>query len=88
MQVEISVMSNLRHPNIIQLHEVFHESDHYYFAHGYVAAPDPADIVATTELDGRELPAAIGRDALLGVQFHPEKSGKRGLALIDRFCRC
>jgi len=62
--------------------------DHYYFAHGFVAAPRPEHVVATTELEGTELPAAIGRDRIVGVQFHPEKSGDRGLALLEELCRC
>ncbi len=65
------------------------EDGHYYFAHGYVAAPsDGADVIAATDIDDRSFPAAIGRGAVLGVQFHPEKSGDRGLALLDDFCRC
>jgi glutamine amidotransferase len=61
---------------------------HCYFAHSYVAVPRPEHVVATAELDGREIPAAIGTGQTLGVQFHPEKSGDRGLALIEEFCRC
>jgi len=62
---------------------------HYYFAHGYVAEPRrPEQILATAELDGRELPAAVGRDRILGVQFHPEKSAELGMSLLEDFCRC
>jgi imidazole glycerol phosphate synthase glutamine amidotransferase subunit len=62
--------------------------DYYYFAHSYVAAPRSEHVVATTEVDGHEIPVAIGRGATVGVQFHPEKSGERGLELIEEFCRC
>lgn len=62
---------------------------HYYFAHSYAAAPlDPGDVLATVEQDGRTFPAVIGRGAILGLQFHPEKSGAPGLALLEEFCRC
>jgi glutamine amidotransferase len=62
---------------------------HYSFAHGYVAAPeDSGDVIAVTEIDDLSFPAAMGRGRLLGVQFHPEKSGDRGLALLEDFCRC
>lgn len=62
--------------------------DHYYFAHSFVADPRPEHVLATAELEGREIPAAIGTGRILGVQFHPERSGERGLALIEEFCRC
>jgi glutamine amidotransferase len=53
-----------------------------YFLHSY--AYSGADIIATTEHDG-QVTAAIGRDNMLGVQFHPEKSQRYGLALLERF---
>ncbi|MEG3087928.1 imidazole glycerol phosphate synthase subunit HisH [Sphingomonas sp. PB4P5] len=53
-----------------------------YFLHSY--AYRGADVIATTDHDGA-VTAAIGRDNLLGVQFHPEKSQRYGLALLERF---
>ena len=53
-----------------------------YFLHSY--AFDGADVIATTDHDG-PVTAAIGRDTILGVQFHPEKSQHYGLALLRRF---
>ena len=53
-----------------------------YFLHSY--AFDGADVIATTDHAGR-VTAAIGRDNLVGVQFHPEKSQRYGLALLERF---
>ncbi len=53
-----------------------------YFLHSY--AFDGDDVLATTE-HGGGVTAAIGRDNLLGVQFHPEKSQHYGLALLERF---
>ncbi|MEG3125248.1 imidazole glycerol phosphate synthase subunit HisH [Sphingomonas sp. GB1N7] len=53
-----------------------------YFLHSY--AYRGADVIATTDHDG-EITAAIGRDTMLGVQFHPEKSQRYGLALLERF---
>ena len=52
-----------------------------YFLHGFAFAGD--HVVATTD-HGGTLAAAIGRDNLLGVQFHPEKSQRYGLALLER----
>ena len=60
---------------------------HAYFVHSYhLKTTDPAHIVATTEY-GSELTAMVGRDNIVGTQFHPEKSQKLGLALIANFLR-
>jgi len=60
---------------------------HAYFVHSYhLKTADPAHIVATTEY-GDELTAMVGRDNIVGTQFHPEKSQKLGLALIANFLR-
>lgn len=53
-----------------------------YFLHSY--AFDGGHVLATTD-HGGPVTAAIGRDNLLGVQFHPEKSQRYGLALLERF---
>jgi glutamine amidotransferase len=56
-----------------------------YFVHSYAfAAGRPADIAAVTDYGG-EVVAAVQRDTILGVQFHPEKSQRFGLALLARF---
>lgn len=53
-----------------------------YFLHSY--AFEGEDVVATTDHAG-PVTAAIGRANMLGVQFHPEKSQRYGLALLERF---
>ncbi|MEH3159699.1 MAG: imidazole glycerol phosphate synthase subunit HisH [Sphingomonas taxi] len=53
-----------------------------YFLHSFAFTGE--GVLATTE-HGGTVTAAIGRDTLLGVQFHPEKSQAYGLALIERF---
>ena len=56
-----------------------------YFLHSYhFDAADSADVVATSD-HGGPLVAAVGRDNILGVQFHPEKSQAYGLATLTRF---
>jgi glutamine amidotransferase len=56
-----------------------------YFTHSY-RVPVIADTVAATEYGGK-FSAAVERDHLFGVQFHPEKSGAVGLKLLENFCR-
>src|SRR3546814_20257370 len=53
-----------------------------YFLHGY--AFEGERVLAVTDHDG-PVTAAIGRDNMLGVQFHPEKSQRYGIALLERF---
>jgi glutamine amidotransferase len=60
------------------------DGDHFYFVHGY-AAETADDIVIGTVDYGRERVAIVGGDRLLGVQFHPEKSGANGLRLLRAF---
>jgi imidazole glycerol-phosphate synthase subunit HisH len=55
-----------------------------YFVHSYAVHVDAADVLATA-VHGAPIVAAIGRDNLLGVQFHPEKSQGYGLALLARW---
>jgi len=60
---------------------------HAYFVHSYrFAAADPADEFADVDYGG-EIAAVIGRDNIIGVQFHPEKSQATGLKLIANFLR-
>jgi len=60
---------------------------HAYFVHSYhLAAQNTADVIATTDYGG-PLTAFVGRDNMVGAQFHPEKSQKLGLALIANFLR-
>ena len=60
---------------------------HAYFVHSYhFRASNPADCVATTDY-GEALTAIVGRDTIVGVQFHPEKSQSMGLRLIANFLR-
>jgi glutamine amidotransferase len=60
---------------------------HAYFVHSYELKPaDPADLVAQAEYGG-PVTAIVGRDNMVGTQFHPEKSQKLGLALIANFLK-
>jgi glutamine amidotransferase len=58
---------------------------HVYFVHSYgFRAADPANVLARVDYGGPQV-AAVGRDNLVGTQFHPEKSQAVGLRLIGNF---
>lgn len=58
----------------------------FYFVHSYAYDPeDPADVLATTNYGSGPFCAIVGRDNLLGVQFHPEKSHRHGMNFLRSF---
>lgn len=60
---------------------------HAYFVHSYALhAEDPAQVLAWTDYGGA-ITAVVGRDNLIGTQFHPEKSQAAGLRLLGNFLR-
>jgi glutamine amidotransferase len=58
----------------------------FYFVHSFHPVPNPED-VAGTSVYGIQFASAVARDNLVATQFHPEKSGRPGLKLLDNFCR-
>jgi len=61
------------------------ENDCVYFVHSYYAADCDGSVIATAEY-GAELTAAVEQGNVCGCQFHPEKSGPVGLAILRGFC--
>ena len=59
---------------------------YFYFVHGYRAQRVPDEFVLATTGYGEAFPSVLGGDGWLAVQFHPEKSQREGLALLERFC--
>jgi glutamine amidotransferase len=57
----------------------------FYHVHSYVAEPDdPGTVIGTTEY-GERFPTIVARGSIVGVQFHPEKSSRHGLAMLSTF---
>lgn len=60
-------------------------NDYMYFVHSYYVKPEDENIIAATTSYGIDIPAAICKDNIFATQFHPEKSGERGLNILKNF---
>jgi len=58
---------------------------HFYFVHSYFPKPSDESIVATRTTYGETFASAVWRDNVFATQFHPEKSQKMGLKLLENF---
>jgi glutamine amidotransferase len=63
------------------------QDSRFYFVHSYYAAPADKSLQAATSDYGREFCCALARENLFAVQFHPEKSQRAGLKLLQNFSR-
>jgi len=69
------------------LFEGMDDSPRFYFVHSYHFAPtDEADVAATT-VYGSTFASAVARGRVSGVQFHPEKSHRFGMALLTNYSK-
>ena len=70
------------------IHPVFKyikDGDFVYFVHSYFAEGCDESLLATTDYS-REITAAVARENVCGMQFHPEKSGDVGINILRGFC--
>lgn len=61
------------------------EGDYVYFVHSYYATDCIENTIASTEYEA-EVTAAVQKDNIFALQFHPEKSGNVGLNILKAFC--
>jgi glutamine amidotransferase len=90
----LDVPSSLRLPHVgwnsvhmsrsTQLFKNISEGSAFYFVHSYHFVGDSNQVVATTDYGG-EVAAAVQKDRVFGVQFHPERSQTNGLLLLSNF---
>lgn len=90
----LDVPSSLRLPHVgwnsvhisrsTQLFRNIPEGGAFYFVHSYHFVGDSNQVVATTDYGG-EVAAAVQKDRVFGVQFHPERSQTNGLSLLSNF---
>ena len=60
-------------------------SEYFYFVHSYYCSPEDKGIVATTTPYGEEFASSVQKDNVFACQFHPEKSQRVGLKLLQNF---
>jgi len=64
------------------------QGEQVYYVHSYVCVPDnPEHILAACSYGEYPFAACIGRDNIVAAQFHPEKSQKAGLAMLEAFLK-
>jgi glutamine amidotransferase len=61
--------------------------DFMYFVHSFYVNPDEKDIIAATVNYGIDVPAVVCRENIFATQFHPEKSGEKGLQILENFVK-
>jgi glutamine amidotransferase len=77
--------NNLHLQRYSELLDGITDADYFYFVHSYHCVPrDEARIIASVDY-GVQVTAVVNRNNLYGVQFHPEKSSKKGLQLLKNF---
>jgi len=58
----------------------------YYFVHSYHVVCNRSEDVLSTSHYGYDFVSSLAKDNIIGVQFHPEKSHKYGMKLLENFC--
>lgn len=61
------------------------EKDYVYFVHSFMAYPTDDELIAYCEYGGKRITALVGKDNVMGCQFHPEKSGEVGKQILLAF---
>lgn len=64
------------------------DEGYVYFVHSFVVQTDDRNVLAAAaHYEDVEVPAVVGRDHIMGTQFHPEKSSETGMGMLKNFCR-
>tara|TARA_B100000427_G_scaffold190395_1_gene158221 strand:- start:350 stop:976 length:627 start_codon:yes stop_codon:yes gene_type:complete len=74
--------------NIVKESKIFKEIEnnpHMYFVHSYEFIPNDKNVISATTNYSKNIVCSIEKENLFGTQFHPEKSDKTGLKIIENF---
>ena len=76
--------------NIVKDSKIFKEiesNSHMYFVHSYEFVPEDKSVISATTDYSSNIVCSIEKENIFGTQFHPEKSDKVGLKIIDNFIK-
>ncbi|MEM2904532.1 MAG: imidazole glycerol phosphate synthase subunit HisH [Candidatus Bathyarchaeia archaeon] len=59
--------------------------DYFYFVHSYSPTPQEPEVILAATEHGVSFPSVVAKGSVYGTQFHPEKSGEKGLRLLKNF---
>jgi imidazole glycerol-phosphate synthase subunit HisH len=83
-QMGWNAVKKQKHP----LFEGIEDESEFYFVHSYYPAPDQKDmIIGQTDYADVTFASAVACRNMAAVQFHPERSGRIGLRLLENFCK-
>ena len=74
--------------NIVKDSKIFKDvenNSHMYFVHSYEFIPEDKDVISATTDYSSKVICSVEKDNIVGTQFHPEKSDKTGLKIIENF---
>ncbi|MEH7179484.1 imidazole glycerol phosphate synthase subunit HisH [Neobacillus vireti] len=63
------------------------DEDYVYFVHSYYVSAENSEVLLAKADYHEEVSAVVGKDNIFGMQFHPEKSSKLGMALLNNFLK-
>ncbi len=76
--------------NIVKDSKIFKDikkNSHMYFVHSYEFIPENKDVISATTDYSSNIVCSVEKENIFGTQFHPEKSDKEGLKMIDNFIK-
>jgi glutamine amidotransferase len=71
----------------VEMLQGIEEGDMFYFVHSYYGQPEDKSLIVATTEHGVDVTAAVAWDNIFATQFHPEKSGVKGLRILENFVR-
>jgi glutamine amidotransferase len=77
--------NTVEHGGDLRIFDGIPSGAHFYFVHSYYPSATDPSLPAATCTYGVTFPAAVGRGTLFATQFHPEKSQRWGLKLLENF---
>ena len=83
--MEPDEISNIKYQKAGYLFKNIPDLSYFYFIHSYYCEPKDKTLVAAATGYGRQFCSVLVKGSIIGVQFHPEKSGETGLQLLSNF---